>query len=444
MRNAIKANPNIGNSFMDLQFQELILQPLKKLDTDPQSPLTTLVVVADALDECDPEWHATKIISLLPQLKHLSSIRLKFFVTSRPEFPIRLEFNKISGNYKDLVLHLVDEYTIKHDISVYFKWELSKTRNDYNTLFPDWPLSPDWPGQTILQILVEMAIPLFIVAKTICLFIQDRGFGDPDRQLNRILEYQTTMGRQFQLHATYLPVLDQMLMKPTDSGLVNRSDEDQAEILKEFREIVGTIVILADPLPTGSFARLLGTSKQTVDHRLSMLHSVLNIPPNADAPVKLLHLSFRDFLVHPNQRDRNPFWVDEVKTHEKLVVECLNLLSERNCLKRNICGLQMPGETRKDIDKQTVIDCLPLEVQYACLYWVHHLKGSKRMVRDGGKANIFLRRYLLHWLEALSLMGRISESMGLIDQLQSITDVSYSPIYVLAFTERSRSAGNRR
>lgn len=94
---------------MKEQFDEFVLQPLKAVKTNPQNPQRKLVVVVDALDECDQEEDATTIISLLPQVKQLSSVCLKFFVTSRPEFPIRLEFNKISHSYQDLALHHVDE-----------------------------------------------------------------------------------------------------------------------------------------------------------------------------------------------------------------------------------------------------------------------------------------------------------------------------------------------
>ena len=52
-------------------------------------------------------------------------------------------------------------------------------------------------------------------------------------------------------------------------------------------------------------------------------------------------------------------------------------------------------------------------------------KRSKRKVQDGDEVHRFLERYLLQWLEALSFIGRILESIGLIDGLQSLTDVSY-------------------
>lgn len=71
----------------------------------------------------------------------------------------------------------------------------------------------------------------------------------------------------------------------------------------------------------------------------------------------------------------------------------------------------MAGKRREEIKQKTVLECLPSEAQYARLYWIYHLKGSKRKVRDGDEVHQFLERYLLQWLEALSLIGRISESI---------------------------------
>jgi hypothetical protein len=143
-----------------------------------------------------------------------------------------------------------------------------------------------------------MAIPLFIFATTICRFVKDRRCGEPEEQLAKVLKYQTK-SQESELDATYLPVLDQLLIKLTTS----RRDE----VVQKFKEIVGTIVILASPLSTTSLARLLDISKARVDHALDLLHSVLSIPSNSDTPVWLLHLSFQDFLLDTEKREKHPF-----------------------------------------------------------------------------------------------------------------------------------------
>ncbi|KAM0475148.1 hypothetical protein ACHAPX_007283, partial [Trichoderma viride] len=413
IRNAIEADPGIAGKAMKEQFEKLITQPLEKMAGDSPNPLTVVIVV-DAMDECDSDSDTQALIGLLPQTKQLISVRLKFFVTSRPEYLIRLKFSNISGTYQDLVLHQVDERVIENDISTFLKYELSRTRDDHNRLTShDKPLSLDWPGQTNLQILTKMAIPLFIFAKTVCRFISDDKLGHPEKQLKKILEYQTR-SHISKLDATYSPVLDRLV--------VDLSKSDKDDVIREFREVIGSIVVLSRPLSTACLSNLLRIDKEDIHNRLKLLHSVLDIPSDAKAPVKLFHLSFRDFLVDPKNRDENPFWVDEAKTHEKLTTNCIQLLSESDKLKKDICGLQMLGKHRIDIEKQTIENCLPPEVQYACLYWVYHMKGSQVMLHDGHQAYRFLQCHFLHWLEALSLIGRISESIGLIDELQTVVD----------------------
>src|SRR5437667_15781 len=138
-----------------------------------------------------------------------------------------------------------------------------------------------------------MAVPLFIFTATICRFIEDRVWSDPVRQLAKVLEYQsmTQQSEIDKLDATYRPILDQMLVgtKAAKKSLAN-----------EFRTVVGSIVLLAEPLSTSSLARLLDIPKSVIDRRLMSLHSVLSVLASAESPVRMFHLSFRDFLVDPN------------------------------------------------------------------------------------------------------------------------------------------------
>jgi len=274
-----------------------------------------------------------------------------------------------------------------------------------------------------------MAIPLFIFAATVCRFLTDRECGNPDRLLREVIKYRTR-SQESQLDATYLPVLNQLVR--------NRSSRKNAEILEEFRHIVGSIVILASPLSTCSLARFLRVSKETIDDKLDLLHSVLSVPSLSDAPVRLLHLSFRDFLVDPEKRERNCFWVDEKETHKSLAANCLRLLDEH--LRTDICGIKWPGTPRLTIAQQTIDKALLPEVQYACLYWLYHIEQSKHPVRDGDQVHEFLRSHFLHWLEALSLIGRASETVALIKTLQALLEVSSCSEYrdtITNYTARS-------
>jgi hypothetical protein len=94
-------------------------------------------------------------------------------------------------------------------------------------------------------------------------------------------------------------------------------------------------------------------------------------------------------------------------------------------LKQDMCNLGQPGAAGVDIEQQTIEACLPPEVQYACQYWAFHWKESKCSIRDGDDTDRFLTCYLLQWLEALSILGRISESVSMISDLLGCIYVSF-------------------
>ena len=90
---AIDADPTISEKALKDQFEKLILQPL--LETRQASPkILGLIIVIDALDECEREEDIQVILQLLTQTRGLGPVLLRIFVTSRPELPIRLGFKK--------------------------------------------------------------------------------------------------------------------------------------------------------------------------------------------------------------------------------------------------------------------------------------------------------------------------------------------------------------
>jgi hypothetical protein len=102
--------------------------------------------------------------------------------------------------------------------------------------------------------------------------------------------------------------------------------------------------------------------------QLNYLHSVLSVPDSEDVPIRLLHLSFREFLVDPQKQGRSPFWVDKKSTHNKLASRCLKLMSGLSGLRQDMCSLSRPGVLRSEIDDGAVANRLLAELQYACRY----------------------------------------------------------------------------
>jgi NACHT domain len=412
----IASEPSIFDKALGEQFDKLIYQPLRKVNITPDR-CPTLIVVVDALDECDKARDIEVILDLWFQLPQITTIRVKLFLTSRPDLPILQRFKKMSVDaHHDMILHNeVPRITIQHDIFIYLKDKFMEIREDYNADPPaGTPLDNDWPGDRVLQALANMAVPLFIVAATIYRFVGDSNW-NPQERLETISQFQRT-GELEQMERTYLPVLTQLPATLSNS-------RDTEKLYQEFRMIIGSIVTLAEPLSTASLAVLLNIAQDTVVLRLRPLHSVLQVPAGHETPVRTLHLSFRELLLSEKLRDR-PFGVDGPATHKMLLMRCLELLSGSDGLRENLCDLQYPGQLRREIEPIIITERLTRTLQYACRYWIHHTERSIVRIHDNDEVHVFLQKHFLHWLEALSLMSRIAEVIGYIGVLQSIVSVS--------------------
>jgi hypothetical protein len=310
-----------------------------------------------------------------------------------------------------LILHEIPEPIIERDISLFLDHKLAKIRNER-------ALPLDWPGNTKLQSLITMSVPLFIFAATICRLFEDHKI-DPLECLSEILEYQNQESR---LDGTYLPVFDRILEGYTE--------QRQTQLVEGIREVLGTIILLESPLSVSSLAELTGITMASINARLSPFHSILDIPIEETRPVRLFHLSFRDFLLdlstreksHPRTGKKFRFWVDEKEMNQKLTANCLNTMQKM--LKKNICNLQSYGIERGEISTETISFYIPPELQYSCRYWTHHLVRSKDPMTQINGILIFLKKHLLHWAEVMSMLGNISELLGGIDLLKSAVQVS--------------------
>ncbi|OJI81247.1 hypothetical protein ASPTUDRAFT_58544 [Aspergillus tubingensis CBS 134.48] len=388
------------------QFDNLLLRPLLNMELSNGQRLP-FVVVVDALDECE-ERSIETIIRLLPRVQESKTIQLKVFITSRPEHPIFEGFEQIEGEHKDIVLHEIERRTIERDMDIFFKNRLSNIREKRN-------LSDHWPGESRTRALIDMAMPLFIFGATVCLLLEDYRW-DPDDSLNDILKRQYNNSN---LDKTYLPVLDKLL-----EGQDRRA---QNELIKQFRQVVGTVVALETPLSITSLSKLINMKENLIRIRLDSLHSVLNIPKDNNKPVRMFHLSFREFLLHPETKEKTKLSVDGQSTHRDLAHKCIAVMmdSERG-LRKNICELPNYGTSRDGIATERIEKWFPAELRYAIRYWVHHLTHGAMNISDQDGVHNFLETHFLHWLEAMTILGHLSEAIGSVNMLLSIAQQSHS------------------
>jgi hypothetical protein len=310
--------------------------------------------------------------------------------------------------YQDFILHNISQSVIEHDLTAFLHHELAIIKRNHG-------FASDWPGQQTIALLVQKAGGLFIWAATVCRFVS----GGPrftKRRLSLILQGDSSwMSAERKLDEIYLTILAHSV-----GGDYNESEKE--ELYGMFKLIVGAIVIIFEALSADILAKLLDISKEEIGQTLYDLHSLLEVLESQEYPIRLLHPSFRDFLLDKQRCQDQQFWVDEKEAHRILAVSCLRLMSEH--LKRDICGLHSPGALATEVHDDQITKCLPKELQYACRYWVEHLQRSEAHLGDNIQTYYFLQKHFLHWLEALALMRKIADGAIMLSALESIFTVS--------------------
>ena len=378
---AIIEQNEIANQSLRDQWQQLVLCPLLRLDSS--SSLSSYVLVVDALDECDKEEHIRIILQLLAEARTLNTVRLRIFLTSRPEIPIRHSFCYIpEAEHEDFVLHNISPVIVNHDISIFLQYNLEAIRQER-------PLETGWPGEQVIRCLVQNASGLFIWAATACRFIREGKKRQViEDRLSSVLQSKGSATEpEKHLNEIYITVLRHSI--PTEF-----SEKEKDKFYSKLRYMLGSIVVLLSPLSTHSLRTLLHTSEEDIDETLEDLHAILDIPRDQIRPLYLHHPSFRDFLLNKERCSDLYFWVDERQVHRKLADNCIRLMS--NSLKRDVCEQEASGTLVTDIEGSRIEQSLPPDVRYACLYWIWHLQKSGTQLCDNNNTYQFLQVHLLH------------------------------------------------
>ncbi|KAL4876902.1 hypothetical protein BJY04DRAFT_222578 [Aspergillus karnatakaensis] len=412
----IEERPRIFQDKPKIQFDQVLMRPLKKL---PARQRSSIVFILDALDECRESERIEELVGAVPDIRDVDTLDVRFLVTGRPERAALRAFGEL-GNIQYSVISLGEIADTERDIAAFFIHKLRKI-SDEERKKTNPAIPKDWPGDPTIQVLTRVAHPLFIAASTICRFIGDRDFS-PVKQLDKILDNPDPYNK---LAYIYQTVLNEMIFEKTD--------KDRAEILEDFRRIIGSIVLLYDPLSVTSLADLLEVEEDLVERRLDRLRSVLVVPDDRITPIRTLHLSFRDFLFSdPKGSKENPFKLNAVATKQELVDQCLRVMSSKTKgLGRNICNLENDEVLRSEIGSTLVKDSISPVMNYACRYWVKHLENAPRCLNPVSVLNFF-NEHFLHWLEAMSILGLTSEVPRHLQVLQQLLlpKTSHTPLSI--------------
>jgi NACHT domain len=403
----IRTNPDIRHDKLEVQFEKLIIQPLKSIET----PMT---IVIDALDECKDKEPVSQFLSALA--RHVNEIRnVKFFITGRPEDHIRSGFEIPCLRTKMLPLHDVESAVVDSDIESYVNTRLMEISARKRR-----SIVGSWPSERDVTAITRKSSGLFIVASVIVDFIDDP-FKTPQDQLKLILSMpdSTIYAGKSVIDVRYSQIL---------ASSFRDVPEDDPRPFVRFRLVVAAILLAFNPLSRASLGRILGTSPERIWTILYRLHSVLIVRDSDAEPIRICHKSFADFLIDQQHCPDARLHINAPSHHLFLGSSCLELMNQT--LKSNMCELPRYAMNNNITDLPARREkYIGLPLIYACEFWISHLLLSSRAGDDTGAkivelVNCFFDEHLLSWLEVLSIESKLRVAVHSLYNLRSwLTDV---------------------
>jgi hypothetical protein len=163
-------------------------------------------------------------------------------------------------------------------------------------------------------------------------------------------------------------------------------------------------------------------------HFLPTLSSVIHVSSSDDGSLRAFHASFHDFMVDPKRCVDTPLnRINESLYHLRIAKICLRKL---NKLKRDLLDLgKCYGQSLTGVTNENILDqiaLIPKDLCYAVKYWSMHV-ACVRSVLDEELLLLlesFINSHIIHWVEALSYLGYLSEGVSRLEDVRTALDVS--------------------
>ena len=376
------------NVFFDLQ--KILLAMLKIPNHG------TIYLVVDALDECDSKL--SELLDLIIDNEFTSPARVKWLITSRNREKIEEQLRvknsclKVSLELNSSCVSRAVDHFIDNKVQ-----ELAQKKKYTAEL-----------KEKISTYLKKNAEGTFLWVALACKMLQTLS---PRKVLSTLEQFPRG------LDSIYERMMGQIL---------DLDDSDDVEICKR---ILISAVLARRPLhlnELGAIANLstkLWEDPSSLEELVQLCGSFLTIREDI---VYLVHQSAKDFFSTGNGSSIISSHQEE---HGKIACRSLDLMS--NTLREDVCELQKPGTSVAEAHKKFSQSRFT-HVGYACCYWVDHLTDASHGEHDqsspfdhGEKVEMFFGNHLLHWLEVLSILGKVSEGILMLKSLKSLINVRF-------------------
>ncbi|KAJ5642769.1 hypothetical protein N7490_006769 [Penicillium lividum] len=369
--------------FEDVNAWSALLTIFTDILKDPTLPKTYLVI--DALDEC-----TNGLDSLLDLIVHESSVnqQIKWVVSSRnwPEITERLE---IATHLCPISLEL-NEASVSEAVNQFIQQkvrELAKAKN-YS----------EKTRSAVQHYLLSNSQGTFLWVALVC------------QNLEKIRTHVLRKLELFPpgLNALYSRMIDQV-----------RKSED-SEVCKELLAIISTVF---RPITLSELASLIELPDSDYDNH-TVLEEIIGLCGSfltlREQIIVFVHQSAKEFLLREALDDILPRGIEA--GHHMIFSRSLEVIIKT--VRRDIFDIKFAGFPIKDVKKPSLNPLAAAE--YACVYWVDHLRESEWNKTHGLSHNdiyrvdVFLQLKYLNWLEALSILGSVSYGIQAMQKLEML------------------------
>ncbi|KAF8344097.1 uncharacterized protein EI90DRAFT_3149529 [Cantharellus anzutake] len=358
---ALQNDPSLATASFTTQFKKLVAPSLLHKPPPSNRPM---VIIIDALDECDKEAFESLAEILGEEVPRLPS-SIKFFITSR-QFDLVNRY--LSPNYPidRLTIDLSDEANAQ-DCARFIRFQLQKLKMLHRDLQRNLQ-----DEDKMVQEISERANGLFIWISTIFRYMKTTN-QNPMRTLKNL----------------YTSILKKCAWE----------DEDFAH---DYPIVMGAIFVAQQPLSITAWdSILLPFLKSSVRYALAELAPLLSGVEDSLIPVRILHQSFRDFIVDridPQSVSSRCAPIAVGADNARVALRCTEILNEGLCSVEGL-GLienlyekdEMPHIPQKELSEH---------FRYACRHIVHHLSGVEEPSEElAGLVSMFLGQQATRWVE---------------------------------------------
>ncbi|KAF7973150.1 hypothetical protein HWV62_15925 [Athelia sp. TMB] len=395
---ALEKEPALASASLSRQFDAFILKP-----SSHHSINRPIVIVIDALDESIQNDHNTSLLVVLRDEAKKLPPHFRILITSRPT----TEIDRFFSREAHIISYPLDIYSSenKQDIVKYVNSQLCSDMIRSS-------VGPDWPGEDAIRELERLSGGLFIWIATICVYL--RTVYHPRKKLRALLSKspQESFTIDKKMDSLYTTVLAAC------------GEWDDKDFLEDYNIVMGTIMAAKRPLSL-TVLRALHESVQELspEDLLTRFGSVLVSFREPNQPIRILHLSFREFITDraANDEGTRKFYISETKHSSRLAQTCLQFLNEEL---RNtggvISGMGYLSGSSEDLPGIPEIQGVSEKTMYCCEHWIDHLVDVEEPISVSQDIGTFVSKHLTMWLEIVTSKSTFHGSLASV--LSSLAD----------------------